>query len=275
MLNKETIKKINDYVYKEPRTIQEISQLIKKNWRTADSYVEKIKDEEGTLTTKTFRGGTKGALKIVYWNNIEKIHSNSFQERLFSKIENAKDKEDFSPFELFQHIEENKRHARAWYQNSEEDALPKFLRKTEKELLCFSGNLSWINAKGILKILEELLKHNTEIRIISRIDIASIKNIQRLIELENKLGKKLIDIRHSEQPLRGFIQDSKITRLTEIKDPNKYRFDELKKQVMIDYEIKDPEWNQWLEKVFFNMFRNSIGYEKRIKDLKTIEKLEP
>ena len=74
MLDSKIIKKINNFVYQKPRTIQEISLLIKKNWRTADRYVEQISKEQGTLLVRTFREGTRGALKIVFWNNIEKIH---------------------------------------------------------------------------------------------------------------------------------------------------------------------------------------------------------
>ena len=85
MLDKKTIKKINDFVFSKPRTIQEIAELIGKNWRTADSYVNKIA-EEGTIAVRTFRGGTKGALKIVYWN-INPVQISSFQERLMKQIE--------------------------------------------------------------------------------------------------------------------------------------------------------------------------------------------
>ena len=72
---------LNDFVYARPRTIQEISQLIDKNWRTADRYVDKIAKEEGTLAVRTFRGGTRGALKVVYWNLNPSI-SSSFQGRI-------------------------------------------------------------------------------------------------------------------------------------------------------------------------------------------------
>jgi len=275
MLNKEITKKINDFVYQQPRTIQEISQLIKKNWRTADRYIEQMKEEEGNISTKTFRGGTKGALKIVYWCNIDNIHRSTFQEHLFKQIESSKHKEDFSPFEIFQHIEEKKRHAIAWYENSQEDALEKLLKTTEKEILCFSGNLSWVNIKGFKNTMETLVKNNVQIKVLTRIDIASISNINKLLEIEKKFGKKCIDIRHCEQPLRGFIFDERISRLTEIKSPSKYKTGELKKEVMLDYEIKDAEWVEWLTKIFYHFFRNSISYEKRIHDLNTIEKLKP
>ena len=111
MLDSKLIKKICDFIYIKPRSIQEIAFHIQKNWRTADSYVERISKEQGNLAVRTFREGSRGALKIVYWNNIEKIHSNDFQDRLFKKIEIAKDKKDFSPFDIYQYVDENKRHA--------------------------------------------------------------------------------------------------------------------------------------------------------------------
>ena len=65
-------KKITDFVKGKPKTIQEISQHIKKNWRTAERYVEKIEKESGTLSTRIFREGTRGALKVVYWKKKKK-----------------------------------------------------------------------------------------------------------------------------------------------------------------------------------------------------------
>ena len=108
-------KKINDFVYQKPRTIQEIALLIGKNWRTADSYVERISQEQGTISTKTFREGTRGALKIAFWNNIEKIHSSSFQERLFKQIESGKGKRDFSPSDIYQYVDKTKKRAADTY----------------------------------------------------------------------------------------------------------------------------------------------------------------
>ena len=102
LLEKEIIEKINNYVREEPRTIQEIAELIGKSWRTADRYTREISEKEGTLKIKTFRGGTRGALKIVYWNSIDQINTSLFQERLFRKIEMGKDKTDFSPFNIYQ-----------------------------------------------------------------------------------------------------------------------------------------------------------------------------
>ena len=72
MLSSEVIKKIEDFVYEKPRSIQEIAEYIKKNWRTADRYIQEIEKNFGTISTKVFREGTRGALKIVYWSAVEK-----------------------------------------------------------------------------------------------------------------------------------------------------------------------------------------------------------
>ncbi|HII15216.1 MAG TPA: hypothetical protein HA362_02790 [Nanoarchaeota archaeon] len=275
MLDTAIIKKINEFVYLQPRSVQEVALLLKVNWRTADRYVDRISEEQGTISTKTFRGGTKGALKIVFWCNIEKIHSTTFQERLYKKIEAGRKKEDFSPMDIFQYVDEKKRHAAARLDNAKDRAFITLLSKCQKEVLCFSGNMSWINKSGAIETVRELVKNNVQIKILTRIDVASIKNINRLLEIGEKQGRKCFDIRHCDQPLRAFIIDGKAARLTEKKDPAIYKPGELKKEVMIDYEIRDEEWVQWLEKVFYSLFRTSVDSEKRMKDMKAVENFEP
>ena len=66
MLNNETIKKIENFVYSKPRSVSEVAKHLNKNWRTIDRYVKEIEKEFGTVATRTFRGGTRGALQIVY-----------------------------------------------------------------------------------------------------------------------------------------------------------------------------------------------------------------
>ena len=59
-------KNICDFVQHKPRSIQEIAQYIKKNWRTAERYVNRIEEETGLISSRVFRGGTRGTLKVVY-----------------------------------------------------------------------------------------------------------------------------------------------------------------------------------------------------------------
>ena len=71
MLTPDAIKAVNEFVYKQPRAVKEISELLKVSWVTADKYLNYMIEKYGTIKIKTFRGGTRGALKIVYWANWE------------------------------------------------------------------------------------------------------------------------------------------------------------------------------------------------------------
>ncbi|MBW2996601.1 hypothetical protein KY332_04865 [Candidatus Woesearchaeota archaeon] len=281
MLDNKIIKKVNDFVYSKPRTVQEIALLIRKNWRTANNYVEKIAKEEGTISVRTFRGGTRGALKIVYWNNIEKISSSDFQERLFRKIERGRTKMDFSPFDVYQYVDKNKRSA--FIEDQEEETattkqdMVNTFRSAEKQILFFSGNMSWANLKQgkkkIIDILEELAKNKISMKMLTRVDVASIKNLQKMTAINEAAGREAIEIRHCEQPLRSFIVDNKLARFKEIKNPSDYKKDELRKRTFIFYQIQAEEWIEWLQKVFWNLFRTAIPASKRLKDMNSIQNI--
>jgi len=280
MLTNKISKKISDFVYIKPRTIQEIAHLIGKNWRTADSYVEKINKESGTIGARTFRGGTRGALKIVYWNNIEKIHSYEFQETLFKRIESGSSKRDFSPFDIYQYVDSNKRHAFIETQADEARSVKQDLasefRKSEEQVMIFSGNLTWSNLTSnnekMIDIFEELAERKITIKILCRIDINSIDNIKKMLAINERTGRDAIEIRHAEQPLRAFIIDKKCCRFKEMKDVHDYETKKIRKKYLF-YDIKDEEWVEWLHKVFWNMFRTAIPAKKRITDLETIHQL--
>ncbi len=281
MLTKEETKKINDFVHSKPRTIQEVSHLLKINWRTADRHVEKISQEEGTISTRTFREGTRGALKIVFWNNIEKIYSSELQERLLRKIEAGRTKTEFSPFDIYQYVHESKRNA--FLEEQEEDTkyteqdLFAQLDAAEKQVLIFSGNFSWVNLiqnkKSFIKLLEDIGSRNVAVKVLANIDINSLKNIKEALAINERLGKSFIDIRHAEQPIRAFIVDNKIIRLKEMKNPDSQRKDE-KKRMHIFYEIFDQDWIEWSQKLFLHFFRTAIPANKRIQDLESIHRLK-
>jgi hypothetical protein len=280
MLDSKLIKKICDFIYIKPRSIQEIAVHIQKNWRTADSYVDKIITEQGTLSVRTFREGSRGALKIVYWNNVEKIHSNDFQERLFKKIEIAKDKKDFSPFDIYQYVDPGSRRAfleeQSEYTVTSKQDLISAMRQSEKQLLIFSGNLSWVNAvqdkKKIIDIFEELASRNISIKVLCQVNLESIKNIQKLLELNHKLHKNIIEIKHCEQPFRAFVVDDTFARFKESRNMEMSKKNNNKTYIF--YEISDSEWVEWIQKVFWNLFRTSISAENRIKDIESIEKIK-
>ena len=72
-LGDQEIQAVVDFVKQEPRTVQEISKLIGKSWVTADSYLKKIKGRTGLIEIKTFRKGSQGALKIVFYNHSDLV----------------------------------------------------------------------------------------------------------------------------------------------------------------------------------------------------------
>ncbi|MBI5148100.1 hypothetical protein HZA33_00280, partial [Candidatus Pacearchaeota archaeon] len=278
--NNEIIKKIEDFVSAKPRTIQEIAQLIKKNWRTADRYVERIIEEYGTLATRIFRGGTRGALKIVYLQEIEKINTSGFQERLFNQIQTGRMKEDFSPSEIYQYVDAKKKEAKilnekrhASKENFED--FEKLLKNAKQQIFFFSGNLTFSNMayhdKKILEIVEEMAKKGISTKILTRVEIAGLENIKNILSINKKIGKNAIEIRHCFQPLRATLIDNKVAVFKESLDPKNYIGDELKEKTYILYYIYDKEWIEWLQKIFWNLLRASISAEKRIEDIESMK----
>ncbi len=274
MLTSETRKQIIDFVSQKPRTVQEIAKLLSKNWRTAESYVQKIAQEQGVLATRTFREGTRGALKVVYWNVLNKNQS-TIQQRLFHKLLSTRHKEDFSPFDIFQYVNEDRRECFMEKQtkglNIKHDVIGT-ISEAEKQLLLFSGDLSWAQAmqgkNSLLKAFEKLAKKNVPIKILTNVDLNSLENVQKVESLNNKFGKEFIDIRHCEQPVRGFIIDKKLVRMKE-----NYFLKESAKKRFLFYTITDEDWIEWLQKVFWHLFSTSISAKRRIENLQSIQEI--
>lgn len=279
MLNNEEIKKIEGFVYNKPRSIQEIAEHIKKNWRTADRYVSEIEKNFGTISTRIFREGTRGALKIVYWASVEKISNSVFQEQLEQSIMQGRKKEDFSAFDIFQHVSDKDKIA--WVKKGENESkagrlvdFENILKQVKKQILFFSGNLSFINFDdgevNVFNVIEELVKKGISIKVLCRIDIAGLENVEKLLSLNFKYGKELIEIHHREQPLRVTVIDNKLVNLKEIKEPTG-RKSELNKKTFIFYTIKDKEWVEWLFKLFWKMFSQSINSKKRLNEINKLK----
>lgn len=275
MLTSEEIKKIEDFVYSKPRSIQEISQLLDKNWRTADRYVQEIEKNYGTITTRIFRKDTRGALKIVYWASVEKISNSIFQEQLEQEIMQGKDKEHFSAFDIYQHVSNKNKKLYSKKAINEDDAgnLDRFLDMlltAKKQVLFFSGNLSFIHTKTktrrIFDIIEQLVKKGIPIKVICRIDISGRDNVEELLSLNFKYKKQLVEIRNRKQPLRATVIDNEIIDIKEIIEPTG-KIKELDKRLFIFYTIKDREWAEWMSRIFWKMFSQSIGAEKRLEEL--------
>lgn len=273
-MKNEVIQKIENFVYSKPRSVQEIAEHIQKNWRTADRYIQEIENNFGTISTRVFRGGTRGALKIAYWASIENISSSISQEKLEQDILKARRKEDFSAFDIFQYVSQKNKSLEV--ETNEEETMyePKdILLKAQKQVLLFSGNLSFINLHNknmdFFETFDSLVKKGIPIKVICRVDIAGKENIEKLLSLNHKYGKDLIEIRHDEHPIRAIIIDNKIVRLKEVKEPTG-KCHELNKKLFIFYTIKDKEWIEWLSKIFWKKFSNSIDSSKRLQELSLI-----
>jgi hypothetical protein len=278
MLDHETIKKIENFVYEKPRSVQEIAVHIGKSWRTADRYIEDVQKEFGTISTRTFREGTRGALKIVYWSSMEKVNASAFQEKLEQQVMSARRKEDFSSFDIFQYVDDKNKKAKVEEAKTEDatnlQELKDILLSAKKQILVFSGNLSFINFHDknieIFDIIEELAKRNVSIKVLCRVDLTGKENIEKMLSLNFKHGKQNIEIRHSETPLRALIIDNNIIRLKEIKEPTG-RKNELNKKLFIFYTIKDKDWAAWLSRIFWKIFASSISAEKRLEEMKKLK----
>ena len=281
VLDSKTTRKIVTYVAIKPRTIQEIATHIKKNWRTADSYVEKIAQEDGSIQTRTFREGTRGALKIVYHQSTKQITSNTFQEQLLKRIEIAKNKEDFSPFDIYQYVE--KEHRQAFLEEQEEyritnkQNLVELLRSAKKQVIIFAGDFSWSQAKQgktyLRKVFEELALRGVSIKVLCSVEISNMKQIEETLAINAYAKSESIEIRHRNQPFRAFIIDNRMVRFKEMR-ANHFDDKKTKKNLFIFYDILDDLWLEWIIKVFWHLFSSSVDARKRIEDLRTIERIQ-
>lgn len=268
--------KIIDFVKRQPRTIQEISKHIGKSWLTADSYVKQIKDTKGVLDTKTYRAGTRGALKIVFYNYSEYVNTDDIKEAIFKKIISSTRKEDFDFMDIFQNVSTKSKKITASDIDDPDEyrKMKNFLEQAAEKVYIFSGNLSFTNLgdrkRKIIDTIEDLLKRKVSVKIICRINLATITNISRISGLEKEYPN-FLEVRHSYQPLRGFIIDGKASRFISEEETRKYKVNELPKNLKIFYDIYDESWNSWLENVFWSIYRSSSECNSRIKELDRIK----
>jgi hypothetical protein len=280
-LTKEIEEQIKSFVYLKPRTVNEISQIINKNWRTALRYVEQIMLKTGTIKTRTFREGTRGALRLVYWNSAEKIYATDVQETLFKKMELGVQKSDFSPFEIFQYIDPEQRHA--YYENIENEdkydydiknLLP-FFESTKEELVIFAGNLAFIHLKHqkktVLSYFAACIKRGITIKIISNINFTDLQNVQQILQLNAGLATPLLQLRHAVTPLRAYIFDTSVARFGEIAN-SQGKPGQRAGKTAIYYELKEKSWLEWIQKLFWKKFQEAIPAKKRVDNLMVITK---
>lgn len=279
MLDKKIIKEIESLVSQKPRSIQEIALRLKKNWRTIDRYVSEIEKEYGTIATRTFREGTRGALKIVYWTSPENASSSVFQEQLEKDILSGRKKTDFTPIDIFQFVD--KKHKKSRFQVSDSESLEdlftlnSLLSSAQTQVLIFSGNLSIINFQDqkikIYETLKSLVKKGVSIKIVCRVDIGAKENVEKMLSLNNLVGNELVEIHHRQQPLRAIIIDKKLFDIKEINEPSN-RAGELSRKVFFFFTVNDKSWVEWLTRIFWKMFNSSIGAEKRLEELNSLTK---
>lgn len=283
VLDNQTVEKIKSLVYQKPRNINDIAIAIGKNWRTADRYVEEIMQKTGTIKTITFREGTRGALKIVYWNNTEKIYSTDIQEDLFKKIESGINKSDFSPFEIYQYMDSDKRYA--YYEEIQDENkydyrienLVPYFESAEKEVYILAGNLAFIHlkykGKSVFEYMRECVERGIIIKIISYVNIIDLDNIEKILSLNSGLNEKLVEIRHEIMPIRAYIFDNTIAKFGEIAVGQKKK-GQIQNKIALYYEFRDLDWIEWLHKLFWKKFQNAIPSNKRIENIRSIKKLK-
>jgi 5-methylthioribose kinase len=218
-------------------------------------------------------------LKIAYPTPTENFSGTIFQEELEKSIMLGSTKNDFSSFDIYQFIDDTKKSVwvKKGVNESEAGRLIDFkqiLEKAEKQIMFFSGNLSFINFKdktaNIYETIEGLVARGISIKVVCRVDFAGYENIRKILSLNYKYNSNLIEIKHKEQPLRATIVDNKIINLKDSREPTG-RKNELKSKLFIFYTIYDKEWIKWLTRIFWNMFNKSISAEKRLKELEKIK----
>lgn len=272
-LSETEIKGVIDFVKKEPRTIQEVSKLINKSWITTETYLKEIKSKTGAIDIKAFRQGSKSGLKIVYYNHKESASTDQVKEELYKKIKNGREKTDFDFMDIFQFIPSKKSKISAKKEESfsETKEIIQLFKQAEDHIYCFSGNMSFINLEfnkfKILDLIEDALKRKVYIKILCRVNLASVQNLNKLSKLLTNYSE-FLEIRHSYHPLRGFILDGKLARFKNVEKASKYRGKELTENLLILYEVYDESWIIWLEKVFWNIFRTAGDYKTRLTALK-------
>lgn len=283
VLEQQTIEKIKEMVYQKPRSVNELAEALDKSWKTVDRYIEEIMLKTGTIKTETFRGGTRGALKIVYWNNTEKVHSTDVQENLFKQIELGIDKHDFSPFEIYQYVDSSKRKGHYEIIDNEKSydydigSLIPYFEKAEKEILIFAGNLAFIHLqhkkKKLIRYLEDCIKRKVVIKIITNINLIDLQNVEEVLSLNSGLKEPLILVKHGITPLRAYVFDNFIIKFGEIQK-GFGKQGQIDKAIAIYYAITDKDWIEWMQKIFWKKFQMCIPANKRIENLDTLKKVK-
>ena len=259
----EVINKIIEAVKKEPLTIQDISKIIKRSWVTTEKYVKFVVDKTGTINIKAFRKGTYSAIKVVYYERGVESGIDEVKKILFNAIINGRYEQDFDFMEVFQFIEENKKNSTFEKYSKknvlEDERVIKVLGKANSKIFVFSGNLSYIgvsySGKTVINIFEEALKKGVFIKILTRVDMTSLRYISKLQPLLSKY--KNLEIRHAFQSLRGFIVDNNIGRFKNDEHLSEL-YDTEEENARLFYEVYDEELVMKKTKIFENLTMEKV-----------------
>lgn len=216
---------------------------------------------------------------------MDKKRFEAVQRRLERDIRRGILKKDFSPFDIYQFVDEDKKEAFMEEQYEEGKTVAQdvvgLLLSAHKEIYIFAGKFSWSklvrNNIKILDVMKDMAKKGVKIKIIAGIHLPAVDNIERILELNKDLPKEnWIEIRHAFQPLRAIIIDEKIMRLKEVKKPSDYGSDSKKKKnTFIFYTIFDGKWINWLKKIFMEYYKAGDYPKARVRELRRIEKVVP
>ncbi|MFA5746276.1 MAG: hypothetical protein WCX82_02865 [archaeon] len=273
MISQEKVNEILKIVGKEPRTIQELSKELVISWITTEKYIEELKKNTGLIDIKHIKVGYN-TIKLVYSTN--KISSTDIEENLFTKIKVANSKLEFNFMEVFQYIPKDR--SNGYTLKNCEDLDPKlvfeYLEKSNFIYL-FSGNLSFLKMKYKNEVfidkLESKLKTGLKIKIIARIDIDTVKNINLLMPLLQRYPAS-IELRHQLQPLRGIVFDCGHAIFKESKEEKNYKLHELEKDITIMYDISDEAWINFFMSTFWYFYKTSINYEEKLEVINRVYK---
>lgn len=263
------IHQIIEYVKGEPRTVQDVAKRIGKSWVTTNSYIEKIIKETGQIKIKTFRQGTQGAIKLIYYNYAGSLEEDELKSLISLHITNGRYKTDFDFMDIYQHINDKKKRSHIEKNIHDfEKYLMNYLEEAQDTVFCLSGNLSFLS-REVLDSMEKALKRKVHIKILCRITLGSLRNISPLLTLLRKYPQ-LLEVRHRFQPLRGFIIDGKAL-FREDEKKSSYREGEIIGDVQIIYEIMDQEWVDWLRQLYWHLYRPASDGVGRMKEFEKLQ----
>jgi len=270
MISQEKANEIIKLVEVEPRTIQEISKELGISWVTAEKYIEEFRKNTGLIDIKNIKAGYN-VIKLVYSTN--KVSSTEIENILFTKIKSTNYKKDFSFMEIFQYVSKERSNGHLY---KGEDFDPKLIFEylDKSNFVYFlSGNLSFLKIKykneNLIDKLETKIKNGLKIKIIARIDIDTLKNINLLLPLLQKYPKS-IELRHQLQPLRGIIFDCGHSIFKESKEEKNFKLQELEKDITLIYDIYDDTWINFFMNIFWYNYKTAIDYDKKIEIINRI-----